>query len=87
MVGEIVKELKIDKRIDMSDIMHGLSIEIDDIVVVYEKGCNHYLRCNEAYDLVNINGSYDKTIPNLILAMVSGKSSYDVYSFNKGYRV
>lgn len=87
MVGEIVDELKIDKNIDMSDIMHGLGIEIGDIVCVYVKNQKQYLVCNEKYDLVKIPGNYDPGVPNLILGMVSDTYSYDVFSFKQGYRV
>ena len=87
MVGELVDSLKIKKNIDMCDIMHGLGIEIGDIVCVHVKNSKQYLECNELYDLVKIPGNYDPGVPNLILGMVSNKYSYDVFSFKKGYRV
>lgn len=68
------------KKIDMKDIMDGLGIEVEDIVCVHTLKEKHFLKCNEKYDLVKISGGYDKEIPNLILGMVSGKTSYDVYS-------
>lgn len=68
------------KKIDMKDIMKGLGIEVSDIVCVHSLGAKHFLKCNDKYDLVKISGGYDKEIPNLILGMVSGKCSYDVYS-------
>lgn len=68
------------KKINMKDIMKGLGIEVGDIVCVYPFGLKRFLKCNDKYDLVKIDGNYDKEIPNLILGMVSGKTSYDVYS-------
>lgn len=71
------------KKIDMKDIMDGLGIEVDDIVCVRAVGVRHYLKCNSKYDLVKIcdkGDKYDEKVPNLILGMVSGKHSYDVYS-------
>lgn len=74
--------VKIDgvKQIEMKDIMYGLGIEVSDIVCVHSLGAKHFLKCNDKYDLVKMDGKYDKEIPNLILGMVSGKCSYDVYS-------
>jgi len=64
------------KRIDMKDIMDGLHINVGDIVHVN----NNWLKCNEKYDLITIEGKYNPAIPNFILGMVSGKYHYKVYS-------
>lgn len=68
-----------EKTITMKDIMNGLGIDKDDIVVVQ----NQALKCNDLYDLVKVDGTYSATIPNLILGMVSGKHQYTIYKPNK----
>lgn len=75
------------RTIKMSDIVTDLGINMGDIVCVYAKGLKNYLICNEKYDLVNVDDSYDKTVPNLILGMVNGKYAYEVYSFKHGFTI
>ena len=64
------------KNITMKQVMKGLGIEVDDIVCVN----SNWLRCNEKYDLVKLDGGYNAAIPNWILGMVSGKYHYKVFS-------
>ena len=68
------------KKITMQDIMRSLGIEVGDIVCVKANGCKNYLICNDKYDLIQLSGSYDGKIPNVILGMISGKYDYTVYS-------
>lgn len=75
------------RTIKMENIITDLGIHIGDIVCVYAKGLKNYLICNEKYDLVNVDDSYDKTVPNLILGMVNGKYAYEVYSFKCGFAI
>ena len=63
-------------RVGMMDIMRGLRIDVGDIVKVKE----YILVCNDKYDLVDFkSGSYNSQIPNVILAMTTGKCKYSVY--------
>ena len=63
------------KTIDMKKLINGLGINKGDIVVVD----NICLICNDKYDLVRIDNSYNSAIPNIIVGMVSGKHSYKIY--------
>ena len=63
-------------RIGMREIMRGLRIDAGDIVRVKE----FVLVCNDKYDLVDFkSGGYNAQIPNVILAMTTGKCKYSVY--------
>lgn len=64
-----------EQKITMEQIMEGLGIEETDIVLV----AGNVLLCNEKFDLVKIDGTYNSAIPNFILGMVSGKYGYEVY--------
>lgn len=64
-----------EKSINMQDIMEGLGIKVDDMVLVNKQ----VLICNDEYDLVKPDGLYCGRIPNLILGMVSGKYDYKIY--------
>lgn len=70
------------KTITMKEIMQGLGIKAGDIVSV-DSTLYH---CNDIYDLVLPDNKYSSGIPNVILAMVSGKKKYTVYSVSAVYK-
>ncbi len=67
------------KTINMKKLINGLGINKGDIVVVD----NICLVCNDKYDLVRIDNSYNSAIPNIIVGMVSGKHSYKIYQMQQ----
>lgn len=74
--AQIISVAQTFPRIGMMDIMRGLKIDIGDIVKVKE----YVLVCNDKYDLVDFkSGGYNSQIPNVILAMTTGKCKYCVY--------
>lgn len=75
------------RTITMENIITDLGINIGDIVCVYTKGSTYHLKCNEKYDLVELDNSYQKYVPNLILGMVNGKYAYEVYSCKYGFAI
>ena len=69
---------KLNKTINMKELVKGLALEIGDIILVD----GYILTINEIYDFVDLEGRYNSNVPNVILGMVSGKHSYKIYKLH-----
>ena len=72
------------KTISMKDLVFGLGMNINDIVVVN----NQVLTINDLYEFIRLGAkTYNTDTPNLVLGMLSGKYEYTIYKISEIYKV
>ena len=72
------------KTMSMKDLIVGLGMDINDIVVVN----NQVLTVNDSYEFVRLRTkTYNALVSNLVLGMLSGKYDYTIYKISEVYKV